>query len=272
MLLAALLVGGFPVHAQYGIQATEVATTSTVQPEWSDYNSSDPGRSDVNTQQGRVILDSDSNESNLGTTSFDSNATSSSPRGIEHEDIGVPSLRGTSGELEETQRNETDLEFLRERASDVSVSAVEVRGWDPKQKEALLETVRDSATVRTQDDLKHFAQGVLLQHERVERIETSTSSVTVTHRVPARLFGIFATRLEQEATIRFGDGEHGRVKVKFPWFRFLYRVDRRFSEGALEETLFPEVDDEVIVGFESGDVPPSMHASSIERLVEVVAE
>jgi hypothetical protein len=212
------------------------------------------GAVSAQVQQGRVILDSDANE------------TANTGERVMQPDFGAGT---TDTEEEVVQYEESDLDFLRERAAEVSVSAVEVRGWDIKKKEAFLETVREHAQVRSGEDLENFAQGVLLRHEEIDSIETNAASVSVRSRAPARLFGIFRTSIEHETTITFGDGQRGsRVKVKFPWMRFLYRVDDRYQQSAMDERFLPEVNDEVLVGFEHGDATSSAQASVIQKLLD----
>lgn len=247
------------------------------------------------SQQGRVILDSDVNEQTDTTPGERINRPDfgggmqggeqvapsqtpviAAPSAAEEtkesgEKAGTEDINIGVGELQETQRNESDLEFLRTRA-DVSVSAVEVRGWDPEKKDALLRDVKDHAEVRSGEDLENFATGVLLEHESIDSIETTATSVKLERRVPAKLFGIFDTRIEQETTVRFGDGEHGRVKVKFPWHRFLYKVDERYTQSGMDETLLPEIDDEVLTGLESGNASPSTHAGIIQRLLDMIGQ
>lgn len=317
---ALLFLIGSPVYAQLQLEAVEVTPAeTTATPEWSDYNVGDPGTTDseddtseARTQQGRVLLDSDTNETagtdrnvhDPGITILE--ASDGDPDrpvivgGTDEETGGsrvVPSQTpvivapaaedtetkesgekaGTEdinigvGELQETQNNETDLEFIRERAREVSVSRVEVRGWDPEKKEEILGDAREPADVRTGEDLERFTQRALLKDDAINAIETSTTSVSVKRRVPARLFGIFRTELEQEATITFGDGERGsRVKVKFPWLRIFYTVDDRFTVRRVEEVLLPETDDEVLVGFEQGDPAPQDQATVIQRILNAI--
>ena len=77
----------------------------------------------------------------------------------------------------------------------VSVSAVEVRGWDPKQKQEFLATVKAHAQVRSEQDLENFATGILLKDENVEEISSDEDSVEVRYRVPAKFLGLFETSI-----------------------------------------------------------------------------
>jgi len=270
-----------------------------------------------NVQQGRMLLDSDTNESANGNVETEFKveegemadgdpdrplitgqaANDSENQGIEHEDIGITSddssedgttkkpdkasaklmeasnsgtHDGEDDDVSEIQHNETDLEFLRERASNVSVSAVEVRGWDPEKKEELLKTVKEQAEVRSGEDLEQFARGVLILNPEVESIDTGTTSVSMKYHVPARFLGIFKTTLEQETTVTFGDGKHGRVKVKFPWLRMFYSIDARLHAEELERTLLPEIDDEVLVDYEGGEVGSKGQAEIIQKILSFI--
>lgn len=148
----------------------------------------------------------------------------------------------------------------------VSVHAREVRGWDAQAKAELLAEVKTQAEVNSEQELEHFAQGALLQNEDVESIEAGESEVRVRAHVPAKFLGIVDTTVEQETTITFGDGEHGKVKVKFPWYRFLFKMDDRFNEEAVASSLLPEIDDEVLVKAEAS-VTPSLQASAIAKVI-----
>src|SRR3989344_6775138 len=85
----------------------------------------------------------------------------------------------------------------------VSVSAVEVRGWDPKEKQEFLATVKAHAQVRSEQDLENFAKGVLLENENMEEISLNFEKITMEHRSSGKLFGFipisFTQRVELEA-------------------------------------------------------------------------
>ncbi len=169
--------------------------------------------------------------------------------GVKFEEVG-----SRQGEAEETsqesrsvvQHNQTNLEFLKEHGSSVSAQAVEVRGWDPKQKGEFLETIKEHAQVASGQDLENFARGVLLKDENIDFVAIGEEGVQITYRMPAKFFGVLSTTLPAQAQVTFGDGERGRVpegvSVRFPWYRFLFGVSEEVQAGSLEESLASELE------------------------------
>ena len=152
--------------------------------------------------------------------------------GTEDINIGVGGVGGTPV----VQHNQSDLDFLKGNA--VSARAVEVRGWDPKQKQEFLATVKAEAQVQSGQDLENFAKGVLLADDNVEEVSSDEDSVEVRYRVPAKFLGLFETTLPVEVVAEEAQGELGaRVRVKFPWFRFFFGVPDEVSETALESSV-----------------------------------
>ncbi|MDO8600768.1 MAG: hypothetical protein Q7R73_04160 [bacterium] len=100
----------------------------------------------------------------------------------------------------------------------VVVKKVQVRGWDPKQKEEFLATVKTHAQVRSGQDLENFARGVLVRDENVESVTIGEEGVQFSYRMPAKLFGIFNASLVARVDV---DAE-SRVKVRFPWLRIFF--------------------------------------------------
>jgi hypothetical protein len=173
------------------------------------------------------------------------------------------------------QYNESDLEFASERASEgdpdrplvvgnaaiVSVSAVEVRGWDAEEKEAFLSTVKTHAELHSQMDLEHFAQGILLKDENVFEVEVDDAMLTMHYKMPGRLFGIFTASFTAQAEAH----TNGEVKVKFPWYSFLYSKYGTAAEVESELSAAIEADLENWGGASdaahSGRLMSAMHAS-----------
>ncbi|OGG79973.1 hypothetical protein A3A39_01155 [Candidatus Kaiserbacteria bacterium RIFCSPLOWO2_01_FULL_54_13] len=174
--------------------------------------------------------------------------------GIEHEDIGAiggenevkktdkasPQImqatsKGTDdkedGEI--TQTNQSDMDFLRGNA--VSAYAVEVRGWDPKQKQEFLATVKAHTQVQSGQDLENFAKGVLLKDENIEEVSADKGTVTVKYQANGKLLGFIPISFTETVELETKGEAAGSVKVKFPWFAFLVTTD--VSAGDLEEEL-----------------------------------
>src|SRR3989344_4654373 len=146
-------------------------------------------------------------------------------------DTSTPQPEGTS-----LQNNQSDLDFLKGNA--VSASAVEVRGWDPKQKQEFLATVKVHAEVQSEQDLENFAKGILINDENVEEISSDEGSVEVRYRVPAKFLGFFETTLPVTVVAEKAQGKLGEgVKEHFPWYRFLFGVPDEVSETSLETSV-----------------------------------
>lgn len=125
--------------------------------------------------------------------------------------------------------------------NNVAVSAVLVRGWDAEKKAAFMQTVKAHAQLQSEQDLENFATGILLRDPKVASVEADTDSEHISYKVPAKFLGMFATTIKSETEVTFGDGIRGRmpqqVKVRFPWYRFLYKVDAELNETALHAAV-----------------------------------
>lgn len=147
----------------------------------------------------------------------------------------------TSEEKQIYQNNQTDLDFVTKNAvqasstltESVGVRAVEVRGWDPKQKEAFLADVKERVELTSGQDLENFARGVLIQDENIEQISLNFEKIKVDYKMPAKFLGIIPITLK--TTVEATSGE--RVKVKFPWYSFLFSISNELKAPALEEAL-----------------------------------
>lgn len=221
------------------------------------------------TQEGRVLLESDSSETGIhvdaevkATTNVEHTSEEGDPdqpiiTGQTETDVQLKGERvmqpeygadtnsndgstsDTSASREQgSQHNQSDLEFLKDGAQRVQVRAVEVRGWDPEKKEAFLETVQAHAEVKSEQDLENFAKGVLLNDENVADLSADESSVEVRYHVPAKFLGFFKTTLTARVVAEKGQGDKkGNIKVKFPWFRFLFGVSEDVSKASLESDI-----------------------------------
>jgi len=129
----------------------------------------------------------------------------------------------------------------------ISVQAVEVRGWDTKQKKEFLTTVKTHAEVKSEQELGNFAKGVFLKDENVKAIATEEDVVQIDYNMPVKLFGIFNSSLK----VHVNTDAKGQTKVKYPWYKFLFKklVSASELKDSVEAAL-PEVDDEVSLGFE----------------------
>ena len=106
-----------------------------------------------------------------------------------------------------------------------------------KKKEEFLQTVKTHAQVQSGQDLENFATGVLLKDENIKSVDIEESQTKVVYKVPAKFLGIFSASINSEVTV---DNEN-RVKVKFPWYRFLYNLPTELQAKTLEEGLSSEL-------------------------------
>ncbi|MDP2676952.1 MAG: hypothetical protein Q8O83_04695 [bacterium] len=133
------------------------------------------------------------------------------------------------------QNNESDFDFIKKGGSSVSAKAVEVRGWDPEKKEEFLGTVKTHAELQSGQDLENFAKGILVEDENMEDVAIGEEGVQITYRIPAKLFGIFEKNIKADISVGNAGARdpEGRVKIKFPWYSFFYRIPDAVSGSVL---------------------------------------
>ncbi|PIQ66573.1 MAG: hypothetical protein COV96_00805 [Candidatus Zambryskibacteria bacterium CG11_big_fil_rev_8_21_14_0_20_42_18] len=129
----------------------------------------------------------------------------------------------------------------------VVVEAGEVRGWDPEEKEVFLQTVKTHAELRSGQDLENFARGVLLEDENMEKLEIAEDGVKIGYHLPAKLFNIFETSFRTQVEIK----SDSNVKVKFPWYSFLYKKYAVSEELEAELRASVELDDWMVLSEEN---------------------
>ncbi|HEY4499170.1 MAG TPA: hypothetical protein VJH94_03855 [Candidatus Paceibacterota bacterium] len=152
-----------------------------------------------------------------------------------------------------------------ERGNDVSVQAVEIRGWDTTQKQEFLATVKTHAQVRSEQDLENFAKGILVKDENVEEISSDEDSVEVRYRVPAKFLGLIDTTLPVTVVAAKAQGElGGGVQVHFPWYSFLFGVPDVVSETTLESDVATAVGADL-------DVDGSLDVAATARLYNAIS-
>lgn len=110
----------------------------------------------------------------------------------------------------------------------VTIRKSQVRGWDPKKKEEFLESVKEWAQVKSGQDIENFAAGILLRDDNVQSTSYADTNTEVAYAMPAKFLGLFNASL----TARVNVDASGKVKVKYPWFGFLYA--KSVSAGAVK--------------------------------------
>lgn len=165
-------------------------------------------------------------------------AAEGTPGKPKYEDIKASARGASDEEGEKGGTEDINIGVGELQGNAVSVSAVEVRGWDPKEKQEFLATVKTHAQVQSGQDLENFAKGILLEDENVEKISSDEDSVEVRYRVPAKFLGLFEASIPVEVVAAKAQGElGGGVKVRFPWYRFLFGIEDEVSETSLESDI-----------------------------------
>ncbi|MDO8572671.1 MAG: hypothetical protein Q7S11_02755 [bacterium] len=208
--------------------------------------------SEVNAGEADVKINADAHmEANMragesksqqGTTT---KVDKTSPQMIKINASGMHDDEDGDGGVAVMQNNQSDLEFLRKNA--ISVHAVEVRGWDPKQKQEFLASMKTYAEVRSGQELENFAKGVLLKDDNMASIDVEEEGTSVAYNMPAKFFGMFNSSLQA----RIHADAEGQIRAKYPWYGFLFKKMASTSKIEADvKTALPEVEDEVLVGFE----------------------
>lgn len=124
----------------------------------------------------------------------------------------------------------------------LSVSAVEVRGWNPEKKAEILGASLTMGEVRSDEDLSNFAATMVINDENIDSVEVDNERIEVDYKFPAKFLGMFKTNVRAHVTVASSAvaGE-SRVKVKFPWLAFLYRIDASVKAPALIEAIDTQV-------------------------------
>lgn len=128
--------------------------------------------------------------------------------------IGVGEMQdgGDDGDMDMRRGSDGSMK------SDVAVRAVEVRGWDPEKKAEFLSSVKAHAELRSGQDLDNFARGILIEDENVDEVQIAEEGVAMSYRVRGKFLGVVDLPMRARSQV-YADG---RVKVKYPWYSFLF--------------------------------------------------
>jgi len=155
---------------------------------------------------------------------------------------------GSSGGNVEFEWKVEEGEALR-KPKEIVIVGSKVRGWDSQTKEEIIGAAKDSRDVKTLGDSIAFAAKVLDQNGHFNEIRMDDSSVVLDYEHAIMMFGFWRRTMQSEATIRFGDGEHGRVKVKFPWWHVFGRktvrpadITSAYDSVAGDDSQLPNLD------------------------------
>lgn len=111
---------------------------------------------------------------------------------------------------------------------------VTVRGWDPVQK-----VIVEPFTVKNAEDLGEHVAALAVSDEHIKSVEVRGTGIEMHYGMPGHLFGFIPVTMNLRSSVDLADDAETRVKVRFPWYRFLVstRVDRTEVESELRTKL-----------------------------------
>lgn len=116
-------------------------------------------------------------------------------------------------------------------------AGVEVRGWDPVKKEAII----GAADVETEEDLEDYLSVLLLSsNDRIDTISVGQTDVNLRFDQPVKVLGLIDIDMPQDVTVSGDEENLGRVKVKFPWWSFF--ASKKMTKAELIEAMAAGVD------------------------------
>lgn len=127
-----------------------------------------------------------------------------------------------------------DGELQESGSREILVVGSKVRGWDPETKKEILGAAPKSADeVKTEADLALFAAAAASDDMPMEEVAFNYGKIVVKYRGEGRLLGFIPHTFVETATLDTDASGKARVKVKFPWYRFLLTPD--VSAAEIEE-------------------------------------
>jgi len=151
--------------------------------------------------------------------------------------VKISDIKGESSDSTSTD-GDPDRPFITgqvpnaESTSTKSTSEVVIKGSKIKENSEVGEVlsagegIPDAGEVETVEELALFAAKVAYDNSGFNEIHMDDTMIMLDYQHGLKLFGFIPMQMRSEATIRFGDGEHGRVgrvKVKFPWLHVFGR-------------------------------------------------
>jgi len=169
-------------------------------------------------------------------TKGEQSASSSSSRDLDDSD--EDSSRSSSS---------SDSDVSDDNSGRIKIDIRELRGLDDSQKQELMLSLKNSLQVRTGQELEHFAQGILLSDDSLSKVEIDDSGVKVAFHRPARFLGFIQIDLSGTASV----SDDLKVKVKFPWYRFLFNLSDDDKAVSLSEAISAQVAANAALGNEN---------------------
>lgn len=163
--------------------------------------------------------------------SEDSNMASTSLDGSIKEDISDNADEDGRRNSTTTKSDETSDSADASVGSQIRMTARELRDWDTEKKSEFLTGLKTVIEVKTDKDLEDFAQGALLKDENVDSVSVDNDNVKIVYNQPAKFLGFISTTISTDITASSKDD----IKVKMPWYRFLFKVEKEVDENLLKE-------------------------------------
>jgi len=142
---------------------------------------------------------------------------------IKGESSDEPSTKGNVEAIYKVEEGEAS----KKPKEIVVVGSKDVDKSSPKLFEALcsgLNATCEPEGAVTPETLEDFAQRTVNTFQSVNEIRMDDTKIEMEGTQPFKLFGVFSMRMKQTAIVSIEPDSFGRVKVKFPWYRFLGRA------------------------------------------------
>lgn len=100
---------------------------------------------------------------------------------------------------------------------DITVNAADVRGWDPKTKEAIHARLAEIDEVNTSNDFGIWMASRALDDEKILSMNSTPVQTEIRYQARLRLFGFLPLTTEVSARATLA----GEAEIDYPWYAFL---------------------------------------------------
>lgn len=168
------------------------------------------------------------------------NPTSACPNTTVKKD-GEGNTDDNRSEVEESRENSSTSGNTVSAAATLKFEGSDVRGMTSAEKTQFLQTVKTHAQLQSGQDLDNFAKGVLLKDENVDSVAVNDNDVQVNYKVPAKFLGIFKSSLRANGDIALNATSTDKVKVKYPWYSFLFSLNSTSTPDQIKAAIESEL-------------------------------